>query len=159
MHLSPRRDTKFAMHVPTHKGLKILVAVGVIGMGMYVANHLIRATPEQPAAKPLEVLVEVPRKSLKWDADHFTYEGKPFTGIATEFHPDGKPKQRWSMKDGKWHGLVQEWYPSGQQSVATNFLEGKRHGENSYFNPDGTVQKKQLWDNDTLLKDEHPPHP
>lgn len=150
------------MHFSPHKGLKILVAVAVIGIGMFVVNHVRRSgiveAPPAPIGVPSAAvaLPEVPRKSLKWDTDHFTHEGKPFTGVATEYHPDGKPKQRWQMQEGKWHGLVEEWYPSGQKSVSTQYDNGKHHGENTYWNPDGTVQKKQLWDQETLLKDEHP---
>jgi len=149
------------MHFSTHKGLKISFAVAAIGLGMYVANHLRRSgAPEiTPASQPTPPLVEVPRKLLKWDTDHFTHEGQPFTGVATEYHPDGKPKQRWEMNAGKWHGLVEEWYPSGQKSVCTHYDNGKHHGENTYWNPDGSVQKKQHWNQDILIKDEHPPHP
>jgi antitoxin component YwqK of YwqJK toxin-antitoxin module len=104
-------------------------------------------------------VAEVDRKSLAWAVDHFESAKKPFTGVAIDRYPDGKLKQRWPMVDGKWHGLVEEWDASGQQRVATNFDHGQRNGENTYWNPDGTVQKKQLFDHDQLLKEEKPPHP
>lgn len=147
------------MHLPTRKGLKILLGIGLLGLGMYVLNHLKHPVTEVlPAPAPV-VLEEVPRKALGWEDDHYTKDGQPFTGILVENYPDGKPKQHWPMKNGFSHGLVEEWYPNGQQSVATHWEDGQRHGENLYWNPDGTVQKKQLWDHGKVLSDEHPPHP
>ena len=156
------------MHLPTHKGTKLGLALIVIGAGMFLVNRLIIPKPEAelrpvtsaaaPAASTPAAEPEISKKLLKWDADHFNKDDKPFTGVAVESYPDGKLKQRWRFKEGKWHGLVEEYYPTGLQSVATNFDNGDRQGESTYWNPDGTVQKKQWFEKGTLVKEEKPEH-
>jgi hypothetical protein len=153
------------MHLSAHKGFKVVLLIAAIGAGMFVSNHFrkpapepLEAIPETSAAAAEPALKEVPRKSLKWDEGVYFYEGAPFTGVALEAYPDGKKKQRWSIRNGKWHGLVEEWYPTGVQSVATQFQDGVRHGESTYWNPDGTVQKKQQWIQD-VLQETPPPAP
>lgn len=150
------------MHLPANKGLKLGTALIVIGAGMFLANRLIIPKPElPPVAQPLAAppVVEVAKSSLSWDNDHFNdKDGKPFTGIAVAQYPDGKLKQRWGFNNGKWHGLVEEFLPTGQQSVATHFENGERQGESTYWNPDGSVQKKQWFEKGTLIKQEPPDH-
>jgi hypothetical protein len=135
---------------------------------MFLINRFLplkeeRSTPANTA--PVEPTVataavrEVPRQALAWVADHFEYEHTPFTGLAVERWPNGKLKQRWPMEDGKWHGLVEEWDASGQQRVATNFDHGARNGKNTYWNPDGSVQKMQLFDHNNLRSEEISPPP
>ena len=144
------------MYLPAHKGLKILVTIALLGVGMFVLNQLRRPVQEAPPPAPPAPLEEVTRKQLAWEDDRFTRDGKPFTGILLDSYPDGKRKQRYQMKDGQNHGLTEEWYENGQQSTSTHWENGQRHGENVYWNPDGTVQKKQLWEHGKMLREEHP---
>jgi hypothetical protein len=151
------------MYIPVHHGRKILLTVTALIAGMFIVNRFLPHRDEAPPV-PLSApdpppVREVLRQKLTWVTDHFNYENQPFTGLALDYWPNQKLKQRWPMVDGKWHGLVEEWNADGQQRVATNFDHGQRHGENTYWNPDGSVQKKQLFDHNTLISEETPPHP
>ncbi|PTL76556.1 toxin-antitoxin system YwqK family antitoxin [Vitiosangium sp. GDMCC 1.1324] len=62
------------------------------------------------------------------DEQLMVWEGKPFTGIAVEFFPDGKLQSEVPHLDGVEHGLKRAWYPSGQLGKEANLWYGSLHG-------------------------------
>ncbi len=89
---------------------------------------------------------EVNYKDLGWENEKFTMAGKPFTGIASEKHKNGQPKNRWEIKDGVPHGVVREWHENGQLMVETHYENNKRHGLNRYWAADGQLFKEQVYE-------------
>ena len=57
-----------------------------------------------------------------------TWKGQPFTGLAVEFFPDGKPCSEVPHLEGVRHGLLRAWYPSGQLREEKNLWQGGLHG-------------------------------
>ncbi|HYF36956.1 MAG TPA: hypothetical protein VD994_16785 [Prosthecobacter sp.] len=98
---------------------------------------------------------EVPYAKLQWKNDIYLWEGKPFTGVAKDQHPDGKPKGEYPFKEGKLHGVVREWWDNGQLSTETNFDDGQRHGLNRYWSKAGNLMKEQLYDRDKSVTEKH----
>ncbi len=108
--------------------------------------------PEAPPATSPEISI----KQLKWKSELWYLNGQLFTGVAVDAHPGGKPRIRWPMRDGRFHGVIEEWYPNGQRSTETHYAHGLHEGANTYWNEDGTLQVKKIWKQDTLLSEEKP---
>ena len=100
---------------------------------------LVPACNEQPVQ-------EVNYADLGWKAEKFTFAEKPFTGVATEKHKNGNPKNRWEILNGEPHGVVREWYDNGQLMVETHYDHNLRHGLNRYWNKDGSLMKEQVYE-------------
>lgn len=96
-------------------------------------------------------VVEVNYKDLGWENEKFTWEGKPFSGVASEKHKNGQPKNRWEIKDGVPHGVVREWYDNGQMMVETHYENNKRHGLNRYWTKEGQLFKEQVYEHGTSV--------
>lgn len=108
-----------------------------------------------PAAATPAVKAEVPYAKVDYKNEVYLWEGKPFTGKATENHRNGKPSLSYEFLDGQLHGLIREWYEDGTAKTATLFKNGKRHGKSTYWHPDGSVMKEQLYEEDVLKEDKH----
>ena len=89
---------------------------------------------------------EATYKELKYKDELYILADKPFTGIARDSYPDGKPKVEYPMRKGRIHGVVKEWWDNGQQSTETHFEDGKRHGLNRYWNKEGHQWKEQVYE-------------
>jgi antitoxin component YwqK of YwqJK toxin-antitoxin module len=92
---------------------------------------------------------------LDWKDDLFIHEGQPFTGLAIDKHPNGRPKCEYPMKAGRIDGVVREWYDNGQPSVETHFDNGKRDGLNRYWSREGKLTKEQVYDQDHSVSVKH----
>ena len=112
-----------------------------------------------PVAAPAPASPPVPFRQLGWDSDHFTWEGKPFTGTTTDHYKSGALKCRYGIRNGRYHGLVEEWYENGNPKTRTAYEDGRHEGDNFYWNPDGSLQSHKNWKNDSLVSESHPPNP
>ena len=98
---------------------------------------------------------EVQIASLKENGGRWTFDGKPFSGVAIKHSDDGKVLlRRWEIKEGKLHGLVEEWWDNGKKMTETNFVNGKRHGENRYWYMSGDPQKLQIYEHGVSISEE-----
>ncbi len=111
------------------------------------------ATEESPATPP-GAEARVPYDRLEYAADGtFTLDGKKFTGVAQEFHPDGKTLSKlYEYKDGVFDGTTREYYENGQASSSTQWQKGKRHGANLYWDEDGNAIKRQRYEHDVAVE-------
>jgi antitoxin component YwqK of YwqJK toxin-antitoxin module len=82
----------------------------------------------------------VDEELLKWDEDVVCYNGKPFTGVGYERHPNGAIIRETPYKNGFPHGIIREWDPTGQLIFEGECKNGKAHGRFTYWYPDGTVK-------------------
>jgi hypothetical protein len=104
------------------------------------------AGPDGPA-------VTVAYDALDYRSGVFYSGDRPFTGVATVTHPDGKPAKEIQFRNGRFHGVVKEWAENGTLIVETHFDNGQRHGKNTYWFPDGRLQKEQLYQYDKVVKE------
>ena len=114
--------------------------------------------PDKTESKPA-VSAEPPAApfpKLGWAESRFTWEGKPFTGVTTDYHKNGQLKARYHIKDGVYHGLVEEWYENGQQKTKTSYENGLHQGDNFYWNADGSLQAHKVWRDDNLVSESRP---
>lgn len=104
---------------------------------------------------------DVDFKVLGFENNLFTFEGKPFSGVAIKKDKQGRLRGRYEYAEGRFDGLTQEWYTNGVKSAQTRFVRGMRHGTNEYFNTDGSLLKRQLWREDKLVEstDKHDMEP
>ena len=118
-------------------------------------NPAAPAKPVAPPAAPAPEPVPVPYAKVGWDSatSRFTLEGKPFTGITTASHRNGKLKLRYEIREGVYHGLVEEWHDNGQQMTKTRYENGKHQGDNFYWNRDGSLQVHKVWKDDKLISE------
>lgn len=99
---------------------------------------------------------EVPYADLEYGKGQLYYrDGEPFSGTATESHPNGQPSKRYGFREGRLHGLVREWSESGVLTVETHFRDGVRHGKNTYWAPDGALLKEQVYDAGKVVSEKH----
>lgn len=73
------------------------------------------------------------------------HEGRPFTGIAKEFHPDGSVAKADSFVDGLRHGASQLWFASGQLGYEAHFIEGIREGVAKTWWANGKLRSKTTY--------------
>jgi antitoxin component YwqK of YwqJK toxin-antitoxin module len=102
---------------------------------------------------------EVSYKDLGWENDKYTWEGKLFTGAATEKHKNGQTRIRWEIQEGVPHGVVKEWHDNGQIQVETHYDSGKRHGLNRYWTREGHLMKEQVYEHGTSVSVKEYPLP
>jgi len=105
--------------------------------------------PEPLAAAKLTV----PYSELGYESDGtYSLRGRAFNGVATESHKNGKVSKHYEFKDGVFHGKTEEFYEDGTPMTLTHWDKGQRHGENTYWESDGSVQKKQVYDHDVVIE-------
>ena len=78
-------------------------------------------------------------------------EALPFTGIGEEKYKNGRFSKQYEFENGLFHGETREYYETGKPKTLTTFVKGKRHGPNVYYNEDGTVMKRQKYENDVVV--------
>lgn len=59
---------------------------------------------------------------------YYINEDTPYTGTGFTNYSDGKPKSRFSYKDGKFNGEQLTYYNNGQIMTQTNYLMGEENG-------------------------------
>lgn len=58
----------------------------------------------------------------------FFYQGKPFTGVAESFYPNGVKAKETSFRAGKKQGISRKWFSDGQISFEAQYLRNRLHG-------------------------------
>ena len=96
----------------------------------------------------LEQTVEYAK--LEYESDgSFSFDGKPFTGTATDQHKKtGTRSKAYQFKEGKLHGLVREWYADGTPAAKKFYKEGKRHGKTEYWDEKGKLTATKIYKDD-----------
>jgi hypothetical protein len=72
------------------------------------------------------------------------WKGQPFTGVAVEFFPDGRPCSEVPHLEGVRHGLQRAWYPSGQLREEKNFWQGGLHGYARQWDEQGRLISERI---------------
>jgi antitoxin component YwqK of YwqJK toxin-antitoxin module len=80
-------------------------------------------------------------------------EGKS-NGTWTEWYENEQKKSETIWKDGKLtDGFRTSWYENGQKKEEINFKDGKRNGFATFYNMDGTVERRESYKDDKRVKD------
>jgi len=75
-------------------------------------------------------------------------DGKPFTGMCYDKHPNGKIGIKGQIKDGLKEGTWTWWYSTGQKKRETDFVADKKEGITSYWYENGQKQKELMFRQD-----------
>lgn len=78
---------------------------------------------------------------------------KPFTGISRDFHPDGKVKSEFPIKEGVFHGTVKEWYANGKPYAETQYVNGERTGRNMEWKESGEPYQERVYEKDRIVSE------
>jgi antitoxin component YwqK of YwqJK toxin-antitoxin module len=78
---------------------------------------------------------------------------KPFTGISRDYHPDGKLKSEFPIKDGVFHGTVKEWYANGKPYAETEWVKGERTGRNMEWTESGLPYQERVYEKDRIVSE------
>ena len=79
----------------------------------------------------------VEKSKFKITEGVFHLDGKKFTGIVYENHPNGKVYREWTMLNGIEHGPSAIFYTNGQVDEKIIWKEGKKDGPYEKFYEDG----------------------
>ena len=81
-------------------------------------------------------LVLVPERGL------VHYLGKPFSGAAVSFYPNGIMAVRNEYVAGKKHGVCSKWFPDGTISYESEYLKGKKEGSTKTWWRNGNLRSE-----------------
>ncbi len=79
-------------------------------------------------------LVLVPERGL------VHYLGKPFSGAAVSFYPNGNIAVRNEYAEGKKHGVCSRWFVDGTISYESEYSKGKKHGSTKTWWRNGNIR-------------------
>lgn len=85
--------------------------------------------------------------------DLFEYQGRPFTGRAREYSPEGVLIGEMDYVDGMLDGVSRGWYPSGQLQEEEHFRANGRHGPSRQWYENGTLQRETLWEHSIRVRE------
>lgn len=80
------------------------------------------------------------------DGDVYLWQGKPFTGLAYEMHPDGSLWSEVEYVAGREHGLARDWFPSGQLQGETSYYRGKYFGPDREWDAQGQLRSEIVYE-------------
>ncbi len=85
-------------------------------------------------------------EELGYDTEKYldTFDGKPFTGIAYETHPDGSLASETAFTDGLKDGRSVAWYASGQIKEEYHMRQGSGHGLFRGWFESGNLKKEMM---------------
>ena len=118
--------------------LKITVLfMFVIAAGFIVFQTLYHEAPTVP---PLEI----DRTGLtNQNGQLFVFgQTNAFTGVMTESYPDGSPKSRSDIADGRLHGKSEGFYTDGQRQIEEHFVLGMSEGIRTRWSTNGVKQSE-----------------
>ncbi len=95
----------------------------------------------------------VPFGKLENKSGVFCLDGNPFTGMATDKHPNAQLRAKYPFDEGRMHGTAREWWDNAQPSTETEYDHGQRHGEARQWNREGQLLREQIWSHDKVLSD------
>ncbi len=75
-------------------------------------------------------------------------------GLWEQYYSDGKLRLRSAFKAGEKSGAVKTFYNSGEVMMEGKYLQGHPEGEWTYYDPNGSVRKKEFYQKGILLKTE-----
>ena len=108
------------------------------------------------STKKYELEKTVSYSKLEYENDgSFSFEGKGFTGTATDVHrKSGKKSKNYQFEDGKLHGLIREWYDNGQMAAKKFYKNGKRHGKTEYWDEKGELTATKIYKDDVHVDED-----
>jgi len=71
-----------------------------------------------------------------------------YTGVATDFYPNGQKKLEANFVNGKLDGVMMAWHENGQKEAETYFVKGKREGLMTMWHANGRRKALGNWVND-----------
>ncbi|MET1260596.1 toxin-antitoxin system YwqK family antitoxin [Flagellimonas sp. DF-77] len=113
---------------------KMLLCLGLLAKGCTeqggtsAEEHARRVIPDRQVEE--SKLVYHPERS-QW-----TWKDHPFSGYAVTYFPDGKPKTRFGVLDGKKQHHVLQWYPDGHLKSSMFYQQGRLHGTKKMWTSD-----------------------
>lgn len=81
--------------------------------------------------------------------------GKGFSGIARDYHKNGRLKAEFPFKNGLFHGTVKEWHPNGKPMAETEFKKGERCGRNMEWTEAGLPYRERVYDHDRIVSEKN----
>lgn len=78
---------------------------------------------------------------------------KPFTGVSRDYHPGGKLRAEYPIKNGVFHGTVKEWYANGNPFAQTDFVNGERSGRNMEWLESGAPFQERIYERDRIVSE------
>ena len=82
----------------------------------------------------------------------FNYKNGIKDGPWEQYYPDGKPRLRGIYEAGDKQGPFKTFYNSGQLMMVGQYALGHQNGTWTYYSENGTVSKKEFYENGILLK-------
>ncbi len=92
--------------------------------------------PEVESPIEQDSLVLVPERGLVY------YLGKPFSGAAVSFYPNGNIALRNEYVEGKTHGLCSRWFADGTISYESEYIQGKKNGSTKTWWRNGNLRSE-----------------
>ena len=87
-------------------------------------------------------------------ASEMNFEEGKSNGTWTEWYENEQKKSETIWKDGKLtDGFRPSWYENGQKKEEINFKDGKRNGFATFYNMDGTVERRESYKDDKRVKE------
>jgi hypothetical protein len=78
------------------------------------------------------------------DEQLVVWKGQPFTGVAVEFFPNGKPCSEVPHIEGVRHGLLRAWHPSGQLREEASLWYKGLHGYERIWDEQGRLVSERI---------------
>jgi antitoxin component YwqK of YwqJK toxin-antitoxin module len=75
----------------------------------------------------------------------------PYQGRCVRYHPNGRIKTSGYYYNGKLEGEYMRWYDTGQLMMLAYHKEGRLDGLQTNFNPDGSVDSYQYFNNGAYI--------
>lgn len=100
------------------------------------------------------------------DLGFMLLDGKPFSGVAVDFWPNGSKATEARFRGGIQHGMMFGWHASGKKKLETPFEDGKVRGRHlewhengiliveEIIGEEGILLEKREWDNEGKLVSE-----
>lgn len=88
--------------------------------------------------------IEIPHNEIiiKGDLAYDLNTNTLFSGTSTEYHTNGKLKEKTTYREGKWVGLSEIFYKNGQLEYQSNYKNGLLNGSTTGFYESGEIKYK-----------------
>ena len=63
----------------------------------------------------------------------------PYSGVAVEYHRNGRLKASYEYVNGKKEGIAAMWYRNGQQQHEMTYVDNRLNGKHFHWNPEGEL--------------------
>ena len=77
------------------------------------------------------------------DEGRMLLRGRPFTGIAVDYWPNGTKASEVSYENGVQHGLLKGWYQNGAQLSETMYVYGCAEGISREWYENGQLKRQE----------------